>query len=107
MGMPTVCATVCALAPGYTALTCTVGGVMSGYWAMGRIPSVTSPATTMSSANTVAKIGRSMKNFENIGFGINQFILVVDGMYFHSIPYLHQRFGDVAFPGSDACPYLA
>ena len=48
-----------------------------------------------------------MKNFENIGFGINQFILVVDGMYFHSIPYLHQRFGDVAFPGSDACPYLA
>ena len=32
---------------------------------------------------------------------------LVDGMYFHSIPYLHQRFGDVAFPGSDACPYLA
>ena len=58
------------------------GGVMSGYWAMGRMPSVTSPATTMSSANTVAKIGRSMKNFENIGFGINQFILVVNGMYF-------------------------
>ena len=28
-------------------------------------------------------------------------------MYFHSIPYLHQCFGDVALPGSDACPYLA
>ena len=28
-------------------------------------------------------------------------------MYFHSIPYLHQRFGDVTFLGSDACPYLA
>ncbi|MCD8183050.1 MAG: hypothetical protein LUE99_08085 [Bacteroides sp.] len=43
-----------------------MGGVISGYCAMGRMPSVTSPATTMSSASTVANMGRSMKNFENI-----------------------------------------
>ena len=55
MGIPTVCATVWALAPGYTALTCTVGGVISGYCAIGSMPRVTNPATTISSANTVAK----------------------------------------------------
>ena len=33
---------------------------------MGSIRSVTSPATIMSKASTVANIGRSIKNFENI-----------------------------------------
>ena len=66
IGIPTVCATVSALAPGYAAFTCTVGGVISGYCATGNTLKVTNPATTINKASTVAKIGRSIKNFENI-----------------------------------------
>lgn len=43
-----------------------VGGVMSGYWATGNVWIVIRPANTIIIARTVAKMGRSMKNFENI-----------------------------------------
>src|SRR5437762_562639 len=36
MGAATVSATTSALAPGYWQVTDTVGGVISGYWAMGK-----------------------------------------------------------------------
>src|SRR5881275_94035 len=39
MGAATVSATTTALAPGYDAETSTVGGVISGYWATGRVNS--------------------------------------------------------------------
>ena len=39
---------------------------MSGYWATGSDLTVTSPMRIIIIARTVAKIGRSMKNFENI-----------------------------------------
>src|SRR3569832_1563015 len=42
----------------------TVGGEISGYWAMGRIDADTSPASTMMMARTLAKKGRSMKNLD-------------------------------------------
>ena len=40
---------------------------MLGYWAMGRRNSATTPSSTVTMATTPAKIGRSMKNLENIG----------------------------------------
>ena len=67
MGTPTVRATVSASAPGYEADTLTVGGVMSGNCATGSEFIVSRPAITMSMASTVANIGLSMKNFENMG----------------------------------------
>ena len=39
---------------------------MLGYCSTGSEPKVTNPATMMSKASTVAKMGRSIKNFENI-----------------------------------------
>lgn len=66
MGTPTVSATVCASAPGYVALTETVGGVISGYCATGRVLTVMTPTSIISTASTVAKMSRSMKNLENI-----------------------------------------
>src|SRR5579872_2860307 len=66
MGAATVSATTCALAPGYTAETSTVGGVISGYCAMGSVHSEMPPASVMMIDSTEAKIGRSMKNRENM-----------------------------------------
>ena len=66
IGAATVSATTWALAPGYVAETWTVGGVISGYCAIGRPLRVTTPAITITIETTVAKIGLSMKNFENI-----------------------------------------
>src|SRR5262245_45767896 len=65
MGAATVSATTCALAPGYAADTSTVGGVISGYCATGRVNSAMLPPRTMTIDSTEAKIGRLMKNLEN------------------------------------------
>src|ERR1043166_7476586 len=65
MGAATVSCTVLALAPGYNAVTCTVGGVTSGYCATGNVHTATNPASVMTTEITVAKIGRSMKKREN------------------------------------------
>jgi len=62
MGAATVSATTLALAPGYVVETCTVGGVISGYWATGSTNSDTMPAIVITIESTAAKIGRSMKN---------------------------------------------
>src|SRR5947209_5256310 len=64
MGAATTSRTVWALAPGYSAVTCTVGGVTSGYCATGSASSATPPAITNTIDSTEAKIGRSMKKCE-------------------------------------------
>src|SRR5437764_13522729 len=65
IGAATVSATTWALAPGYEAETSTVGGVMSGYCAMGKVQPAMLPASTVTIDSTEAKIGRLMKNWEN------------------------------------------
>ena len=99
MGIPTVCAMVSAFAPGYTAVTCTVGGVMDGYWSMGSTKSATPPATNSNSDSTVANIGRSMKNLEN--FMVPLF-LVHNRVYWHSVAHLEQCFGHIAVIRGDS-----
>ena len=47
-------------------LTCTVGGVISGYCATGRMTTAMPPASVMMTEMTAAKIGRSMKNFATV-----------------------------------------
>src|SRR5258708_37074124 len=63
-GADTVSAMTLGLAPGYVALTTTVGGTTSGYSLMGSNGTEIRPATRMTIDNTAAKIGRSMKNLE-------------------------------------------
>ncbi len=64
MGTPTVSRTVWAFAPGYCAVTSTVGGVISGYWSTGSVKTATPPASTKTIDKTEAKMGRSMKKCE-------------------------------------------
>src|SRR5579859_7171399 len=45
--------------------TSTVGGVMSGYCATGKLPRASRPASTTKIDSTDAKIGRLMKNVVN------------------------------------------
>jgi hypothetical protein len=42
-------------------VTCTCGGVISGYCAIGKMKMQIPPIKSMSKARTVAKIGRPMK----------------------------------------------
>src|SRR5262245_18298830 len=62
IGAATVSATTFELAPGYVQLTCTVGGVISGYCATDRMPTAIPPANGIMTEMTAAKIGLSMKN---------------------------------------------
>src|SRR5438128_9842386 len=48
--------------------TSTVGGVISGYCAIGRLKTEIPPARVMMIDSTEAKIGRSMKNRENTAY---------------------------------------
>ena len=57
---------VSALAPGYVVLMVTVGGEMSGYCATGSAKAAMPPASVISTAITIAKTGRSMKNRERL-----------------------------------------
>jgi hypothetical protein len=66
IGAATVSRTVRALAPGYNAVTCTVGGVTFGYCSTGSVRHATIPARTRTIDRTEAKIGRSMKKWEII-----------------------------------------
>ena len=66
IGAATVSETTEALAPGYTHETWTVGGVISGYCAMGSCQTNTSPASVIRIEMTAANMGRSMKNRESI-----------------------------------------
>ncbi|OPZ73943.1 MAG: hypothetical protein BWY82_00929 [Verrucomicrobia bacterium ADurb.Bin474] len=65
-GEDTAEATTSAVAPGYTALTLTSGGRISGYWATGRVIIEIVPKRTITMERTDANTGRSMKNFENM-----------------------------------------
>src|SRR3954471_3154554 len=67
IGVAAVPATTLALAPGYVAVTEIVGGATSGYWAIGSCVRATTPTMTMTIDSTVAKMGRSMKKWVNIG----------------------------------------
>src|SRR3954454_13106668 len=67
IGVATVSPTVLALAPGYVAVTCTVGGATSGYCAIGSCVSATPPTIRIRTESTEAKIGRSMKKWEIMG----------------------------------------
>ena len=66
IGAATVCSSTKADAPGYTAVTCTTGGAISGYCAMGRARMAAKPANTITIEITNAKIGLSIKNRENM-----------------------------------------
>src|SRR5512146_2675469 len=66
MGEATVCSSVDADAPGYTACTVTTGGAISGYCAMGSERIAARPASTMKMEITAANSGRSMKKRENM-----------------------------------------
>src|SRR5260370_28530771 len=61
IGAATVSATTWALAPGYLAVTWTVGGVISGYSATGRRAAAMAPSRMMTMEITQARTGRSMK----------------------------------------------
>ena len=61
---------VAASVPGYDAITITVGGVILGNWATGSVVTVIRPASTIITASTVAKMGRFMKNDENISHSV-------------------------------------
>ena len=63
-GATTVEATTSALAPGYCPVTLTTGGAISGYWAIGRRRTATTPRMMNTTEMTLAKIGRSMKKCE-------------------------------------------
>src|SRR2546421_4417273 len=65
IGAATVSASTCGFAPGYRAVTITVGGTMSGNWATGSWTIARAPTRTMTMDKTAAKIGRSMKKWEN------------------------------------------
>src|SRR5258705_7061740 len=65
-GDATVSSSTLAEAPGYTALTVTTGGAISGYCAIGRLRIADRPASTRNTEITAAKIGRSMKKRENM-----------------------------------------
>ena len=63
MGVATDCSTSSALAPTYVVVTWISGGVISGYWATGRLESATPPTITVRMEITMATMGRRMKKF--------------------------------------------
>ena len=61
-GVATAASTSVAAAPTNVVVTCTMGGTISGYCAMGSPGIATSPSITMTMENTIATIGRLTKN---------------------------------------------
>ena len=61
IGMATFCSTTRALAPTKKVSTVTVGGLMGGYWEVGRARMASPPAIRMIRPMTMAKTGRWMK----------------------------------------------
>jgi hypothetical protein len=64
MGAATVLDKVSALAPGYVAVTKTVGGAICGYCATGNFIAAAKPAKTIMMDSTLAKIGLVIKNLD-------------------------------------------
>jgi hypothetical protein len=56
-----VCSTVSASAPVKLPVILTVGGVISGYWATGRVAIAITPTNTMTIEITIAVTGRLIK----------------------------------------------
>src|SRR5512146_1578855 len=61
IGAATVASMTSALAPGYTAVICTCGGVISGYIAIGSWVIVIAPASRITSEMTMANLGLEIK----------------------------------------------
>src|ERR1041385_894630 len=57
MAVVVVCSTVCASAPVNIPVTLTVGGVMSGYWAIGNVAIAMRPTSTITTDVTMAVTG--------------------------------------------------
>ena len=66
IGAATVDSITSELAPGYVADTITCGGVIVGYCSNGRFFRAIKPARVITSEITMANLGLSIKNFENI-----------------------------------------
>ncbi len=77
IGDATESASVFESAPGYVADTVTCTGVIDGYCATGSCDIDTTPARQMTSATTAAKIGRSMKNRENMRRGTGRYCTTI------------------------------
>src|SRR5713226_4262427 len=65
-GVVTAVSTASALAPVYTAVTDTCGGDTCGYFSIGIVGIDSAPARTITSEQTVARIGRLMKVSTNM-----------------------------------------
>jgi hypothetical protein len=66
--------TTSALAPGYYAVTVTVGGTTSGYWEIGSVNMESVPTRRIRIAITEDKIGRVMKVWSiTLDFGFGEF----------------------------------
>src|SRR6478609_11160395 len=65
-GVATERATTSALAPGYTAVTTTLGGAISGNKVMGKVYSEMPPSNSNITDTTVDKTGRSINRFSII-----------------------------------------
>src|SRR3954452_3313279 len=61
MAVVVVCSTVAASAPVKRPVMFTVGGVMSGYWATGRVSMAMMPTSTITMEITMAVTGRLIK----------------------------------------------
>src|ERR1700761_510732 len=61
MGVATVCSTVCASAPVNCPFTCTTGGVMSGYWSIGKLRMLIAPVIASTIDITMAVTGLLIK----------------------------------------------
>src|SRR5438094_9113394 len=70
------CDTTSALAPGKLVCTCTCGGTICGYCAMGSPKPASAPPSSTISEMTVEKIGRSMKK---LNIARSPYCLVVAG----------------------------
>ena len=66
IGEATVAASTSADAPGYCAVTSTVGGAISGNSVIGSARYEIAPTSVRITERTAAKIGRSTKKWENL-----------------------------------------
>ena len=66
-GVATAASTSVALAPTNVVVTCTIGGTISGYCAIGSPCIATRPSITMTMESTIATIGRLTKK---LGHGL-------------------------------------
>src|SRR5215831_11639704 len=72
IGVATDCSTVCASAPTYVVCTCTSGGAIAGNCETGRPTMVMAPTMTVSSAITIATMGRLMKKRDTLASGLRR-----------------------------------